>query len=43
MKEISDILRDEEMSEHKMSLHYIEGQILAIIQRHDAKRRVLVK
>ena len=43
MKEISDVLRNEEMSEHKMGRHYIEGQILTIIQRHDAQRRVLVK
>ncbi len=43
MKEISDILIAEEMSEHKMSRHYIEGQILAVIQRYDAKRRTLVR
>ncbi len=35
MREIRHILQDNEATEHKMSIHYIEGQILAVIHKYD--------
>lgn len=39
MVAIGSILAREEAAEHKMSRHWIEGEILVVIQKYDAKRK----